>query len=791
MKCKLCSLPTPTPPIYDGDNAFCCHGCKSVFNVFGADILKFQERSIDSKAKEKVVIEGEEAFLRIEGMHCSSCEILLEHLAKKIEGIYSISTSYATSTAKVIYDAKRISQEQLPELISQSGYKAYYSHEPFKPENEDKEMLWMVTAVGLAGMVMMLNLAFFYPIDLGLVSLQELKPVGWLAFNVAPKAMFVLTTILVFFIGFPILRGAWIGLKTKLLNMDNLLSIAILAAYAYSVGQLLLGELDLYFDVSAVIVGVVTLGRYLEHGARLKATQELATIINNWSPMARVKRNGKLTKCPVSELLPQEILIIKEGEAIPVDGKIISGVCAVDEALINGEPCPISKGPGENVLGGSFVIEGNIEIRIAKIIESRMDNLAKVLWNVQSSARGASAIGQQIARVFVPSVLFLSAAITIWLLLGGSTLTNAMLAGLATLIVSCPCTFGLAVPLTTATAISTALKQGIIFSSADVFEKECKFSSVAIDKTGTLSNGKMQVTKVLGSTKAVEYAVAVERLAKHPIAKAIAQLNSNKTAENITIHPGKGAVANIDEHLVAVGSRTLFNLISWPIPEQYQEQINPAADEVISYIGWDGIVYGAIITQDQKRPEWIQVVNQFKQQHKVIMLTGAEHSSGYEGMLDEVHMGIPPEAKATIIRQLQTEGKVIMIGDGCNDAPALAAADLGIAFGVPTSLAADAADVVIPGHNLNKVFSALNLIKTVRLRVRQNIGWALLYNAIAIPLALAGLLNPLFAALAMACSSLLVVWNSSRPLVEQEEQEETEQLLLGQSNTFNQRGQIF
>ena len=765
MSCELCGLASPIPPILTNGHEFCCHGCSAVFSSFGKGILDVN-KPVPAPKQTPPQLTGSEAFLRIEGMHCSSCEILIQHSAEKLEGILSVTTSYATSTAKVIYDPEIIDKSKLPEALSLSGYRAHFHADKLSENNEDLSLLWFVLSVGLAGMVMMLNLAFFYPVDLGLVSLEELEPVSWLAFNAVPKVMLLLTTIIIFLVGFPILRGAWIGLRTGILNMDNLLAIAILAAYGYSVGQIMSGKLNLYFDVSAVIVAVVTVGRYFEREAKKNATRELSSIIESWAPSTRVVRNGEILTLTPDEIQSGDLLIIRENEHIPVDGTIISGEGAVDESLMTGEPFPVIRKNGDAVLGGTFIIEGKLEIEVGQKVESQMKNLSRILWSVQSSTHGALGIADRIARLFVPLVLSIAVVVTGWMLWTGVQPSTALLAGLATLIVSCPCTFGLAVPLTTANAISSALRNGIIFSSADIFEKPPKFDTVAVDKTGTLTTAQMGVESVFGDDELIEYAAAVERFSSHPIAEAIAKLDSHRIATDFIVHPGKGAEATVDGRRVAVGSKSLFALLNWKVDAQFELALSNlnCAEEVISYVGWDGLIYGAIKTRDQRRPEWEEFINRLRQDKHVVLLSGAEHQSGYEDQVDELYVGVPPEAKAAVIRQFKSTGTVVMIGDGNNDAPALAEADLGIAFGVPTSLAAEAADVVIPRGSLSRVFIAFDLIETTRRRIRQNIGWAFLYNAVAIPLALTGLLTPLFAALAMATSSFLVVWNSSREI---------------------------
>ena len=765
MECELCGLPAPIPPIITNGHEFCCHGCSAVFSSFGKGILG-GNKPLPPLKQNPPQLTGSEAFLRIEGMHCSSCEILIQHNAEKLEGIHSVTTSYATSSAKVVYDPEIIDKSKLPEALSLSGYRAHFHSDKLSAKNEDLSLLRFVLSVGLAGMVMMLNVAFFYPVDLGWVSLKELEPVSWLAFKVVPKVMFVFTTIVIFFVGFPILRGAWIGFRTRILNMDNLLAIAILAAYGYSFGQIITGKLDLYFDVSAVIVAVVTVGRYYEREAKNNATLELSNIIETWAPSTQVVRNGEVISLTPDEIESGDLLIVRENEHIPVDGKIISGEGAIDESIMTGEPFPVIRETGDSVLGGTLIVEGNLEIEVGHKVESQMKNLARILWTVQSSTLGALGIADRMARVFVPLVLSIAILVTGWMLWIGIQPSSALLAGLATLIVSCPCTFGLAVPLATANAISSALRNGIIFSSADIFEKPPKFDTVAIDKTGTLTTAQMGVKNVFGDEDLIEYAAAVERFSSHPIAEAIAKLDSHRTATDFIIHPGKGAEATVDGRRVAVGSKSLFALLNWNFNDQVKLALSnfSSTEEVISYVGWDGSIYGAIITHDQRRPEWEEFVNRLRENKHVVLLTGAENQSGYEDQVDELYVGVPPEAKAAVIRQLKYNGPVVMIGDGNNDAPALAEADLGIAFGVPTSLAADAADVVIPGNRLDRIFTAFDLIETTRRRIRQNICWALLYNAIAIPLALSGQLNPLLAALAMASSSFLVVWNSSRSI---------------------------
>ena len=762
MECALCGLPAGSGLQHDG-LAFCCTGCLEVYRHFGQ--LRCPDGdappTLNAPAADAAAgCDGAEAYLRVDGMHCASCEILIERLALQIDGVLAATTNYATATARIVYDPDRLDPVNLPRLLSRSGYRARFSGEAAPEHDNRMPVLRLVTAESVAATVMMLYLAFYYPVHLGVVDIAELEPVRWLVYRAVPFALFALTTVLVVYVASPIFRGAWIGLRTGVLNMDDLLALAILAAYGFSIGELLAGGLELYFDVAATIIAVVTIGRYLERDAKANATEALARIMDSWVPLARVRRGGEMQRIGIGQLQPAEHVYVEPGEVIPADGVIVDGRCAIDESLMTGEPFPISRGIGDRVLGGTRNVEGSIVIDVGNVVSSQLENLARVLWSAQSASDGAVGMGDRVARFFVPTVTILALLVGIGFYATGSSTGSALLAAMATLIVSCPCTFGLAIPLTTAVGVNNALRNGIIMASGDAFEKASQVDTVAIDKTGILSTGQMRVVDVIGPPEVAEYAAAVERLSSHPIAEAIACLDTRYAARDFENHPGKGALAEVAKRRVAVGSRSLFGSLGWEIPRELVAR--GAAHTVVSYVGWDGMVHGAIITRDQPRRGWEQAIAELRQLGPVTLLTGAESAGGFGERFDMVFCGIPPEGKASVIRRLKADGVVAMIGDGSNDAPSLAEADLGIAFGAPTALAADAADLIIPGDGLDRIFVAFEILRVVRRRIRQNLVWALLYNAIAIPVAISGHLNPLFAALAMSASSLLVIWNSSR-----------------------------
>lgn len=764
MHCQLCGLPNPDPPLRDAGHEFCCHGCREVYRSFGEAIFAAEQKPATEAAPPT---RDRESFLWVEGMHCASCEFLIRNVARRTPGVIEAASNYGSATAKITYDPDVIMEADLPAVLGRAGYRARLRGEPPPEHDERSELLRVLTGGCLASVVMMLTLLFIYPVHAGFATVDDYAAISWLAFTATPLALLIFTTVLVFYVGWPILRGAWIALRVRMPNMDLLLALSILAAWGYSVVQLLRDPLDLYFEVAGTLVVVVTIGRFLESGARRRATAALGSMLRAWSDSACVLREGRYLICRLAELVPGDRVFVRPGEAIPVDGMIVGGQGAIDEALLTGEPFPVSRGAGELVLGGSVLLEGSLEIETGQRIESRMVNLAHLLWTLQSAGGGLQGRVDKLARRFVPAVMLLAGLVGIGFLVAGATPERALLASLATLIVSCPCTFGLAIPLATATAIGTALRRGIIFSGAAVFETSPHIDIVVLDKTGTLSAGDMEVVGVIGPAEIAARAAAVERHSSHPVAKAIARLDAVRTATDVAIHPGRGAVGMVGGRRVAVGSRTLFAALGWTIPPPLAAQLADRGDgnNVVSWVGWDGRAEGAIVTGDRPREEWIEVTEALRRHCRVVLLTGAEHAGSYARHVDEVHAGVPPEAKAAVIRRLKSQGRVAMIGDGSNDAPALAEADLGIAFGAPTTLAAEAADLVIPGDRLRRVLEALALVSAAQRRIRQNLAWALAYNAIAIPMAMSGMLNPLVAAIAMSASSLLVVANSTRALL--------------------------
>jgi Cu2+-exporting ATPase len=455
---------------------------------------------------------------------------------------------------------------------------------------------------------------------------------------------------------------------------------------------------------------------------------------------------------------------------VPIDGEIIEGDAAVDQALVTGESVPVPVGPGDRVIGGARVVDGGLVIAVDADAGSTLDRLTDLLWEVSAGRSGAQRLADRLAGVFVPLVVALAVLATAVHLLSGSALTAAVLTGLAVLVVSCPCALGLATPLAVAAGVNRALEEGIVVTDGSVFERATEADVVAFDKTGTLTTGRMRVLETAGD--GLELAAAVEQFSDHPVAEAIVDAVGpvSHAVEGFERHPGRGVSASVEGRRVVVGRPDLLEEAGCTIPDELRERAEAASDagRAPVVVGVDDAATGLPAAGDEPREGWADVLRELAADRRVVVITGdSEAAAGYlaeHPAIDEVLADVPPEGKTAVIEKLREDGTVAMVGDGSNDAPALAAADVGIALEEGTQLAASAADAVIVTDDVHAVPRVFDLTAATRRRIHENLGWAFLYNVVAVPLALVGLINPLFAAIAMATSSLLVVGNSARSL---------------------------
>ena len=806
MSCTLCDLPTPDPPVSDADvdGTFCCRGCLEVARVLDAEDTSAAD--VDGAEDVRAALEGDDAdadvdpddtdaaFVAVDGMHCATCEAFLETRATADEGVVDAEASYPSNLVRLVYDSDRLDEDDLPSLLDGAGYRA----RPVDADGEDDttETIGRLIIGGFFGMMTMAwYVLFLYPTYLGLdVSLLDVEGLAgqYLLWNV-----WLMTSVVLGYTGYPILRGAYVSLRAGRPNMDLLVALAAGTAYVYSLATLLLGGTEVYFDITTVVVIVVTLGGYYETRLKERAAGQLTELTESRVEEARRRTADGEETVAVEDVEPGDELVVGAGERIPVDGVIVEGTAAVDESLVTGESVPVRHTEGDEVIGGGLLTEGGVVIEADEAATSTLDRLVTHLWNVRSSRSGVQRLADRIAAVFVPVVVLLAAAAFVIHLALGASPTTAFLTGLTVLVVSCPCALGLATPLAVAAGVREALDSGVVITDGDVFERATEADVIAFDKTGTLTTGEMRLYDAVGEASetprgaggagehdAIARAAAVERFADHPMGRAVTDAvdAGDLTVDDFERHPGRGVSGVVSEasetprdggdadgDRVTVGRADLFE--DCAIPATYRERYDRAVDagRVAAYVGWDERVRGVLVAGDEPRPEWERVVSAVAEDvARVVVITGDGESAAARFRdhpdVDDVFAGVPPEAKAEVIDRLRAEGTTVMVGDGSNDAPALAAADLGISLESGTRLAADAADAVITTDDLTTVPAVFDLTAATKRRLHQNLGWAFLYNVLAVPAAALGVLNPLVAAVAMAASSLLVVGNSARGL---------------------------
>ncbi len=766
--CTLCGLPTGDEPVTgaDVDGAFCCRGCLTVFRELGD--VELDETTAAEPDTDSPPEDANTAYLDVDGMHCTTCEAYLEHLGAETEGVYGVDASYAAGALKVAYDPESVDESDLSEIFSGFGYAVGDNADDGHRRGPTVGRLIVGGFLGM--MAMMWYVIFLYPTYLGLAPPVRLGRFDGLYLL---GQLWVFATVILLYTGAPILRGALVSLRTRRPNVDLLVSLAAVAAYCYSTAVVLTGGTEVYFDVTIVIVLVVSVGTYYEERIKERAAGLLADLTALQVENARLVTTGD--RIPVAAVEPGDELLVKPGERVPVDGTVVEGSAAVDEALVTGESIPERVDPGDDVRGGTVVTDAPLTVAAGPDATSTLDRIVELLWDIQSTRPGAQRLADKLATVFVPIVLVIAAVAAGWLLVAGAPGREALLTGLGVLVVSCPCALGLATPLAVASGVTAAADRGIVVTTPALFETGADLDTVVLDKTGTLSDGAMRVIDVHAveaSTETVRHrAAALESLSSHPIAAAVAETEDVVPGDvtDFTSHD-RGVTGMVEGEAVAVGHPDFLTRKGHHVPELARAAMESARDRgsVPVAVGWDARVQGVIEVGDHPRSGWEAVLDGLAVDHRVVVLSGDAEAAmsryaAHPGV-DEVYAGVPPEGKVATVRRLTENERVAMVGDGSNDAPALAAADVGVAMAGGTQLASDAADAIVVVDDLCAVPAVFDIARGARRRIRGNLAWAFLYNAIAIPLAVAGVLNPLFAAVAMASSSLLVVANSTRPI---------------------------
>lgn len=736
--------------------------------------------------------------LKIEGMHCASCSANIEKTLKGTEGVLECVVNLTTETAKVVYNSKVIKASDIIKTIESLGFKAIVTDKGSNFDKKEKELkkqgiqLGILIAcmlpllyIAMAPMITWLNLSMPYIIDHmhNLVNNALVQLVLLIPIVVIARKMF--------YLGFKLL------FKGKP-NMDTLIAVGTSSAIVYSLYNLINILVDpihgnmegLYFETAGMIITLIFLGKYLENRAKLKTTNNLKKLYEVAPKTALKVVDGDETEVFIEDIEIGDLLLVKPGSKVPIDGRVVKGNSYIDESMLTGESMPVKKEIDGEVFGGTQNKEGSLEIIVTKDSENTaIANIIKFIEEAQSTKAPIAKLADIVAGYFVPVVIVIATiAMILWLIFSGD-FQFALRIFIAILVIACPCALGLATPTAIMVATGKGAELGILIKGGEALEAAHKITGIVFDKTGTLTIGKPIVTDIVSDDNnignegsiAIQYAASLEKASEHPLKDAfIAKVNEDGLElleyQEFNSIPGQGITGKVARKLVLVGNKLLMtnNEIEMKTWEDKADILNQDGKTAV-YVAIDRVIKAVVGIADTLKPESMEVVARLKGLGiKTFMITGdnqktAEVIGGKVG-IERIYANILPTGKADIVKDIQAEGYIVaMVGDGINDAPALVQSDVGIAVGNGTDIAIESADIVLVKENLGDIVNAITLSKKTIVNIKQNLFWAFIYNIIGIPLA-AGivyifggpLLNPIFAAMAMSLSSVSVVTNALR-----------------------------
>lgn len=826
-RCTLCGQSVSATPITnEGDNydTFCSSGCQDVHQTLITDPKAvnhsnsnsdetFQTDSPQPDEQTGTTSDPNRVFLHIDGLHSTTDEAFIESVAKNHPGVIEAEASYVTESIRIEYNADQCSQDELKTRLTTLGYSATLRDD----ESDDalltghtrvterglNEMLGLRYIAGIlfASFMMLPYVVLFYPGHLADLVGGELSAFFGGAAGIGSGAgvlvlplFLALTGVVLFFTGAPLLRGAYISSKMRQPTTELLVSLAVISAFLLSTIVVLRGGTGIYYDLTVVIAASVVAAMFYESVTKQRAMDRLTELTISQVNEARILAGDDSTRTiDVDNLEPGDRILVRQGERIPIDGVLEGEECTVDEAVVTGESVPVLKQPGDDVIGGSVVTADAAVVRVDQAASNSVDQLMTTVWELQTATHGGQRRANQLASYAIPIILGAAVISAGSYLVTGRGVIEAITVLLTVPIVATPWALGLASPLSVATSIEEALKRGIVVFDETIFERLRAVETVVFDKTGTLTSGEMTVIEAEAPTELLQTAAVLERRATHPAANAIVEAfedieadpntdetngdDSSETAlkqervQEFTTY-ATGVQGIVGEKTVLVGNEECFNKQGWTIPKAIADQVSAARDDghLPVIVGRDGTAEGIITVGDQPRKEWETALTQLNERDiDIIVLTGdnshAAQQFDQHPAVNHVFAGVPPTGKLATITHLQEDGSVTMVGDGTNDGPALARADLGIALGSGTAIASDAANIAIMKDDLTAIETAFELADAAQTRMRQNNGLALVYNAITIPLAAIGALNPLLAMGAVVVSGGSIGINSVRTLL--------------------------
>lgn len=722
----------------------------------------------------------------ITGMHCASCALTIEKKLKKTPGVKTAAVNFATEMAEVGYDCEKCDEEQIKKAIKQTGYGVIEDSGQKKSENGEQGMAGMdhskmshgehdhaamvrETEIKKERNYFVLSLILSFPIVvLGMV-LGIMSPLSLMA-------QAALAGVVQFYVGWRFYRGTWFGIKNLAANMDTLVAVGTSAAYFYSLYSLLAGRGEVFFETSALLITFVVLGKWLEARAKGRAGQAIKSLMTLSAKTARMEHDGQEMEMPIEHVKIGDIIIVKPGEKIPTDGEIISGYSAVDESMITGESLPVSKAIGDQVIGATINKTGTFKFKATKIgRDTLLSQIVKVVEQAQAGKAPIQKFADTVSAYFVPAVMIIAAiTFAVWFWVIGATFVTALMAGVAVLVIACPCALGLATPTAILVGSGLAAKSGVLFRDGEAMEIAAKIKIMAFDKTGTLTLGQpaVQEIKSFDGDQWLTAVASLENKSEHPLAQAIvgyARSRGLQLQEPVEFQAevGGGVSGRIGNQKVVIGNEKFLKDYGLALTVEAMKQKIVWEQQGFSVIlaSVNNEIAGLIAVADQIKESAPAAISELKKMKiEPVMITG-DNESVAAGVAKQAGIGkfyakILPEGKLKIIKDLKAGGKTAMVGDGINDAPALAEADLGIALGKGTDVAIEAGQVILVKGDLLDAARTIKLGRLTISKIKQNLFWALIYNCVGIPIAALGLLKAEYAGLTMALSSVSVVLNS-------------------------------
>ena len=718
----------------------------------------------------------EQVELNINGMTCAACSNRIEKVLNQTQGVQQATVNLTTEQAHIKYYPSATNTEALIKRIQNIGYDAETKTSSKAQSNRKKQELKHKRNKLIISAILSLPLL--------LVMVVHISPISIPSILVNPWVQLILSTPVQFIIGWQFYVGAYKNLRNGSANMDVLVAVGTSAAYFYSIYEMIMWlthqthHPHLYFETSAILITLILLGKYLEARAKSQTTNALSELLNLQAKEARVIKENKEIMLPLDKVKVGDILLIKPGEKIPVDGKVTKGDTSIDESMLTGESIPVEKSSGDSVIGSTMNKNGSIMIEATQVGgDTALSHIIKVVEDAQSSKAPIQRLADIISGYFVPIVVSI-AVITfiIWIIfVHPGQFEPALVSAISVLVIACPCALGLATPTSIMVGTGRAAENGILFKGGQFVERTHYVDTIVLDKTGTITNGQPVVTDYVGDNDTLQLLASAENASEHPLADAIVTYAKNKglnLLDNDTFKsvPGHGIKATIHQQQILVGNRKLMNDYNISISNKLNEQLNhyEYLGQTAMMIAVDNQISGIIAVADTVKNDAKQAIKELRNMNiDVVMLTGDNNRTAQtiakQVGIEHVIAEVLPEEKAHQISLLQDKGKqVAMVGDGINDAPALVKADIGMAIGTGAEVAIEAADITILGGDLLLVPKAIKASKATIKNIRQNLFWAFGYNVAGIPIAACGLLAPWIAGAAMALSSVSVVTNALR-----------------------------